>query len=583
MDERCEGLCLERQPTETMDCHTGAATLNGKRRMGCFGRMKDRELERTMYAEGGLRYLLQILRGNRTVEFYGQRELKHEIALLVRPGKDTEEVSAPDLERTSRHDPGALEARRLKRMSRLKLLRCAVCGSPLTAKLGRKKSWHFAMRNNDSDTQAVCDHEPESLAHRSVKKALYEHFLKILCPLGWRVALEEKLPCGQRPDVLLEAPATRTSVGCSELTTSAIAIEVQFSPIPPEILERRRQGYRDTGVTDLWLIGWRREQPDPTAKSSGGLPFPNALSKELAQAGHRVILVGGGIDEAPWFSEALLAEQEPFVKSGRNVAKPLAPGSRVSLAFERLSKVDPPKALRAPRSFVRTWVPYSLPGLHLSADGQITTPADAAFSDHELSLSRKSLIRSLERVLALKKRRADLDRRVGRPKNLLPQWSRTSSDERVEREPAKRQRHHESRSLDRYIPADRKVVREIERDVGLEWIEFFEREGPYDDGVLASPLRWKYSLARTTLPLKRPGEPFLARDVAQAVIRHWRHSPRSDGRRRAALAVLGFLESLVEQGELVRLPDDGMSRKRFARPSPTGETSESEEHRSHLG
>jgi hypothetical protein len=153
----------------------------------------------------------------------------------------------------------------------------------------------------------------------------------------------------------------------------------------------------------------------------------------------------------------------------------------------------------------------------------------------------------------------------------------------VERETAKRQRHHESRRLDGYIPADRKVVREIERDVDLEWIEFFEREGPYDDGLLASPLLWKYSLTRTTLPLKRPGEPFLARDVALAVIRRWRHSPGSNSRRRAALAVLGFLESLVEQGELVRLPDDGMGRKRFARPSPTGETSESEERRSHLG
>lgn len=502
------------------------------------------------------------------MELYGQRELKHEIALLVRPGKDTEEASAPDLERRSRHDPNTLEARRLKRMSRLKLLRCAVCGSPLIAKLGRKNTWHFAACANDSDTQTVCDHEPESVAHRSVKKVLYEHFLKTLCPLGWRVAMEEKLPFGQRPDVLLEMPAKRTSDGCFEQTTSAIAIEVQFSPIPPEILERRRQGYRDAGVIDLWLIGWRREQPDPTAKPSGGLPFPNALSKELAQAGHRVILVGEGMDEGLWFSEALLAEQEPFVRRGRNVAKTLAPSSRVSFAFERLLKVDPPKALREPRAFVRTWVPYSLPGLHLSANGQITTPADAAFSDHELWLSRKSLIRSLERVLALKKRRADFDRRVGRPKNLLPQRSRTSSNESVEREPAKRQRHHESRRLDRYIPADRKVVREIERDVGLEWIEFFEREGPYDDGVLASPLRWKYSLARTTLSLKRPGEAFLARDVALAVIRRWGYLPGADGARRASLAVLEFLESLVAEDLLIRLPDDWEGRKRFAKSLP---------------
>lgn len=184
--------------------------------------------------------------------------------------------------------------------------------------------------------------------------------------------------------------------------------------------------------------------------------------------------------------------------SGRNVAKPLAPGSRVSFAFERLLKVDPPKALREPRAFVRTWVPYSLPGLHLSANGQITTPA-AAFSDHGLSLSRKSLIRSLERVLAWKKRRADFDKRVGRPKNLLPQRSRTSSNESVEREPAKRKGHHESRSLDRYLPADRKVAQEIEHDVGLKWLAFFERESPYDDGVLASPLLWKYSLTRATL------------------------------------------------------------------------------------
>lgn len=182
-------------------------------------------------------------------------------------------------------------------------------------------------------------------------------------------------------------------------------------------------------------------------------------------------------------------------------------------------------------------------------------------------MARKSLVRSMERFLALKKRRAALEKRVGKPKS-LPQRSRAASNARMRRDQTRRQSRHESSRLNEYIPADRKVAREIERDVGPEWLVFLEREGPYDDGVLASPLRWKYSLTRTTLPLKRPGEPFLARDVALAVIRRWDHSPRSGGRRRASPAVLGFLESLASEGELVRLPDDGMGRKRFARPSP---------------
>lgn len=288
---------------------------------------------------------------------YEQRELKHEIALLIRPGKDTEEVSAPDLERRYHRNPCALEARRLKRMSRLKLLRCAVCDSPLTAKLGSKKSWHFASRKDGSNTQAVCDHESESLAHRSVKKALFDHFLKTLSPLGWRVAMEEKLPCGQRPDVLLEPPTEALADGRSARATSAIAIEVQFSPIASEILVRRRRGYSNEGVRDLWLIGWRREQPDPTAASAGGFPFPNALSKELAETGHRVILVGGAVDDALWFSEALLAEPKRFKSGGRDAVKFLPPGSRVSFAFERLRKADPAKALREPQPFLGSGFP----------------------------------------------------------------------------------------------------------------------------------------------------------------------------------------------------------------------------------
>ena len=89
--------------------------------------------------------------------------LRHEIALLVREGREPEEISAPRLERLCLRDPLSMAARRARRFSRLGLLRCAVCLAPLVAKFGRRRRWHFA-----SDQRAGgigrCDHEPETEA-----------------------------------------------------------------------------------------------------------------------------------------------------------------------------------------------------------------------------------------------------------------------------------------------------------------------------------------------------------------------------------------------------------------------------------
>jgi len=95
---------------------------------------------------------------------------------------------------------------------------------------------------------------------------------------------------------------------------------------------------------------------------------------------------------------------------------------------------------------------------------------------------------------------------------------------------------------------------------------FFGRAAPEDDALLVEPEQWKWSLARVTLAHKAPGEPFLARDIARLVLKRWGHRPGREGRKRAALAVLGFLESLAEEGQLVRLESSPDGPLRFCKP-----------------
>jgi hypothetical protein len=113
-----------------------------------------------------------------------EETLKHEIALLVREGREPAEISAPKLEELCRRDPLSTEARRARRFSRLGRLRCAVCSAPLLAKFGRRRRWHFAS-DPRADGTANCDHEPETEAHRALKMALCQVFEEALSPSGW--------------------------------------------------------------------------------------------------------------------------------------------------------------------------------------------------------------------------------------------------------------------------------------------------------------------------------------------------------------------------------------------------------------
>lgn len=61
------------------------------------------------------------------------------------------------------------EAQRISQASRLRLLRCAVCGVTVKKVFGTRKRWHFALFPG----APPCDHENETVEHRESKLALY--------------------------------------------------------------------------------------------------------------------------------------------------------------------------------------------------------------------------------------------------------------------------------------------------------------------------------------------------------------------------------------------------------------------------
>lgn len=461
--------------------------------------------------------------------------LRHEIALLVREGHEPEEVSAPKLEQICRRDPLSAEASRTRRFSRLGRLRCAVCSAALVAKFGRRRRWHFA-----SDRRAGgagrCDHEPETEAHRALKTALRRFFEESLSSRGWSVYAEKRLENGRRPDVLLVSPSE-----------NRVAIEAQFSRFSAEVLGRRRHAYAAAAVEDLWLVGVSGPRPHTSR-----LPelLPAGLPSELAALGHRVILAGVEANAAshkqtggparPWFAEALLVDPERGAPASWLGPNPAPPGS---LARPRNGRV-----------IVWRWVNYGPESLLFEENGRLKTPADEVFERRELLGARAALVSRLRRLLEAK-RQAERWTRPRRPQEAAPK----EPARRVPRDQGERRGPAKLRPRGGFLPHDERVwARSAERtlaekEIGPEWLAFLEEAGPNDHAIRAAPARWKFVVVRVTLAHKAPGEPFLAREVARKVLGWWPYAPGREGRERAALAVLDFLDSLAEQRILDRL------------------------------
>ncbi|KMK74802.1 hypothetical protein AB990_20190 [Alkalihalobacillus pseudalcaliphilus] len=104
-------------------------------------------------------------------------------------------------------------------------------------KLGDKKIWHFAHKSNQS---CFVEMERETKYHLQGKKLLYQWFKH----QNIQVALEVYLPfIRQRPDLLVK------------VNQKVYAIEFQCSSLSLASIRKRNAGYRQIGITPIWILG----------------------------------------------------------------------------------------------------------------------------------------------------------------------------------------------------------------------------------------------------------------------------------------------------------------------------------------
>ncbi|MFC0524765.1 competence protein CoiA [Pontibacillus salicampi] len=120
---------------------------------------------------------------------------------------------------------------------------CPVCEQPLVIKAGSTMVPHFAHRRGAFCTESLGGEGPY---HEQGKIQLYQWLKK----QGYSVELEVYLPqLQQRTDLLLTLNGRR------------IAIEYQCCRISPEIMLARTKGYKNAGITPLWILGGNRLKP----------------------------------------------------------------------------------------------------------------------------------------------------------------------------------------------------------------------------------------------------------------------------------------------------------------------------------
>lgn len=122
------------------------------------------------------------------------------------------------------------------------LFYCPACHQRVLIKAGVKMIPHFAHR---SIAACPSGEGGEGMYHETGKLLLY----RWLKQQGLSVKLEVYLPqIRQRPDILLR------------IRDKAIAIEFQCAPISIEEVRKRNIGYKQAGITPIWILGENRLQ-----------------------------------------------------------------------------------------------------------------------------------------------------------------------------------------------------------------------------------------------------------------------------------------------------------------------------------
>lgn len=120
---------------------------------------------------------------------------------------------------------------------------CKHCGSPLVAKVGPVKVWHFAHRPNP-ECLYLRDKGGESKLHRDLKQLLADTFYRKYEGHKPVVKFEERIPATQRiADVLLDFPGGQQ-----------LALEAQVSNISMEQLKARTLDYESQDIDVIWVF-----------------------------------------------------------------------------------------------------------------------------------------------------------------------------------------------------------------------------------------------------------------------------------------------------------------------------------------
>ena len=143
---------------------------------------------------------------------------------------------------------------------------CPACGTSVRLRKGKNVRTHFA---HTSIKQCDYYYENESLEHLENKVALF----------NWA-----------RNDALVEMeyPIQELKQIADILINKQLAIEVQCSPLSSKLLQERSNGYRNSGIQVLWLVGeklWLKERL--TKLQRDFLYFSNNMGFHLWELDHK--------------------------------------------------------------------------------------------------------------------------------------------------------------------------------------------------------------------------------------------------------------------------------------------------------
>lgn len=143
---------------------------------------------------------------------------------------------------------------------------CPACGTSVRLRKGKNVRTHFA---HTSIKQCDYYHENESLEHLENKEALF----------NW--AQNDGM-------VEMEYPIQELKQIADILINNQLAIEVQCSPLSSKLLQERSNGYRNSGIQVLWLVGeklWLKERL--TKLQRDFLYFSNNMGFHLWELDHK--------------------------------------------------------------------------------------------------------------------------------------------------------------------------------------------------------------------------------------------------------------------------------------------------------